>query len=95
MLEAVIDSTVLVSALLTRGGVAALLIQHAKDGVFLCHLAEEIIAETERVLHYPELVEQYRLPSETSKSSARCYERRLCSLPTFPRSLLCVIPRMI
>lgn len=60
MLEVVIDSTVLVSALLTRGGVAALLVQHAKDGVFLCCLAEEILAETQRVLHYPELMEKYR-----------------------------------
>ena len=64
MLEVVIDSTVFVSALLTRGGVAAQLIQHAKDGVFLCYLAEEILAEIQRVLHYPELLERYRYTAQ-------------------------------
>jgi uncharacterized protein len=49
-LGAALDSTVLVSAFLTPGGAADALVDYAKTGHFACALAEEILAETERVL---------------------------------------------
>jgi putative PIN family toxin of toxin-antitoxin system len=50
MPSAVLDSTVLVSAFLTPGGAADALLDQAKAGRFLCVLAEDIVAETARVL---------------------------------------------
>lgn len=50
MPSAVLDSTVLVSAFLNPGGAADALVTQAKEGVFRLGLAEEILAETERVL---------------------------------------------
>jgi uncharacterized protein len=49
-LSAVLDSTVLVSAFLTPGGAADALVDYAKAGCFACPLAEDILAETARVL---------------------------------------------
>ena len=47
---AVLDSVVLVSALLTPGGVASDVVRQARDGAFTCCLSDEILAETQRVL---------------------------------------------
>ena len=49
-LSAVLDSTVLVSAFLTLGGAADALVDYAKAGCFAYPLAEDILAETARVL---------------------------------------------
>jgi putative PIN family toxin of toxin-antitoxin system len=50
MTRAVLDSTVLVSAFLWQGGVADLVLTSAYEGAFDFFLAEEILAETQRVL---------------------------------------------
>jgi putative PIN family toxin of toxin-antitoxin system len=50
MLSAVLDSVVLVSALLTPGGVASSVVRQAREGAFMCYLSDEILAETQRVL---------------------------------------------
>jgi putative PIN family toxin of toxin-antitoxin system len=55
MPSAVVDSTVLVSAFLTPGGVSAELLQSARRGAFVCCLAQEILDEAERVLRSPRL----------------------------------------
>lgn len=47
---AVLDSTILVSAFLTPGGAANALVDHAKAGRITCAVAEDILAETARVL---------------------------------------------
>jgi putative PIN family toxin of toxin-antitoxin system len=47
---AVLDSTVLVSAFLTPGGAADALVDQAKAGRIIGAVAEEILAETARVL---------------------------------------------
>jgi len=59
VLTAVIDSTVLVSAFLTEGGVSAELLRYAREGVFLVFLSEDIVTETEHTLAYPRLRERY------------------------------------
>ena len=58
-LTAVIDSTVLVSAFLTEGGVSAELLHFAREGVFLVFLSEEILSETEHTLGYERIRERY------------------------------------
>jgi putative PIN family toxin of toxin-antitoxin system len=49
-LRAVLDSTILVSAFLTPGGAADALVDQAKVGRITCAVAEDILAETARVL---------------------------------------------
>ena len=50
MPNAVLDSVVLVSVLLTPGGVAADIVRQARDRAFTCCLSDELLAETQRVL---------------------------------------------
>ena len=58
-LTAVIDSTVLVSAFLTEGGVSAALLRYAREGVFLVFLSEDILTETQHTLAYSRIRERY------------------------------------
>jgi putative PIN family toxin of toxin-antitoxin system len=62
--SAVLDSTVLVSAFLATGGVSAELLRHARGGVFLCCLSNEILEETQRVLSYPRIRRRYTYTTE-------------------------------
>ena len=55
---AVLDSTILVSAFLTPGGAADALIDQAKAGRITGAVAEEILAETARVLLTAERIRQ-------------------------------------
>jgi putative PIN family toxin of toxin-antitoxin system len=50
MIRAVLDSTVLVSAFLGPGGVSDALLGQAHKGNFTLYLAEDILAETRRIL---------------------------------------------
>src|SRR6266705_649916 len=59
VLTAVIDSTVLVSAFLTKGGVSAELLRYAREGVFLVFLSEDIVTETQHTLAYSRIRERY------------------------------------
>lgn len=61
MPKVVLDSTVLVSAFLTPGGVSDALLRQAKSGVFHLYLADKILEETQRVLlEYPRIRRRYR-----------------------------------
>lgn len=62
--RAVIDSTVLVSAFLTEGGVSAELLRSAREGVVLVFLSEEILAETEHTLSYSRIRARYPYTDE-------------------------------
>ena len=59
MLNAVVDSTVLVSAFLRSQGAAAAVLLRGVMRVFTCWLALDIITETQRALHYPHIRERY------------------------------------
>jgi putative PIN family toxin of toxin-antitoxin system len=63
-LTAVIDSTVLVSAFLTKGGVSAELLRYAREGVFLVFLSEDIVTETEHTLAYERIRARYNYTDE-------------------------------
>jgi len=56
MLNAVADSTVLVSAFLRTGGVSDVLLRRAADGAFVVSLSQPIVTETETVLLERELI---------------------------------------
>jgi putative PIN family toxin of toxin-antitoxin system len=61
MAKAVLDTTVLVSALLTRkpGGASYELIRLAKDGAFELFISSDILEETAETLRYPRLRQRY------------------------------------
>lgn len=50
MLSVVLDSTILVSSFLAEGGLSFEILRQGKAGKFVWHCAEEILAETRRVL---------------------------------------------
>lgn len=66
MPHAVIDSTVLMSAFLTKREVSAELLRHARHGAFFLSLSEEILDETQGVLLDDERRhrQRYRYPNE-------------------------------
>ncbi|MGE0102582.1 MAG: putative toxin-antitoxin system toxin component, PIN family [Blastocatellales bacterium] len=59
MIKAVLDSTVLVSAFLSRTGVSRQLLQYAAREDVKFYVSGEILAETERVLNYERLRKRY------------------------------------
>ncbi len=66
MLKAVLDSTILVSAFLTKKGLSAELLRQAETGAFRLCLAEEILAETQRVLlGYDRIRKRYDYPDQS------------------------------
>jgi uncharacterized protein len=66
MLQAVIDSTVLISAFLTQRGVSGELLRSARSRAFLLFLSEAILEETQDVLLDEERRhrQRYRYPNE-------------------------------
>jgi putative PIN family toxin of toxin-antitoxin system len=65
MPKVVLDTTILVSAFLSKAGVSRQLLHEAQAGAFQICLAEEILAETKRVLlEYPRIRKRYDYPDE-------------------------------
>ena len=65
MAKAVFDSTVLVSAFLSKSGVSRELLRRAEAGIFIICVAEEILDEVQRVLlEYPRIRKRYRYSDE-------------------------------
>jgi len=66
MPSAVLDSTVLISAFLTKRGVSAELLRHAREGAFALLLSEDILTEAQGVLldHERRHRQRYRYPDE-------------------------------
>ncbi len=71
MLNAVADSTVLVSAFLRKEGVSAVLLRHAAGGAFTLSLSREIVTETETVLLEREHIRR-RYPYANEDVAAFC-----------------------
>ena len=87
MPKIVLDSTVLVSAFLTANGAADAVIQRAKDGSVLVYASDAILDETQKVLAYPRLVQQYRYTEQDVQvfcDSVRAAAILVSPLPPFP-----------
>ena len=66
MPKVVLDSTILVSAFLTSGGISRELLQEAQAGEVGICLSEEILEETQRVLlDYPRIRKRHRYTDES------------------------------
>ena len=71
MLNAIADSTVLVSAFLRKEGVSAVLLRHAAEGAFALSLSHDIVIETETVLLEREHIRK-RYPYSNEDVAAFC-----------------------
>jgi len=83
----VLDSTVLVSAFLTANGAADVVIQRARDGSVLVYASDAILDETQKVLAYPRLVQQYRYTPQDVQAfcdRVRAAVILVSPLPPFP-----------
>ena len=71
MTKAVFDSTVLVSAFLTKTGISRDLLSQAQAGSFSICVSEEILNEIERVLlEYPRIRKRYHYSDEAAQAYA-------------------------
>ena len=95
VLTAVIDSTVLVSAFLTEGGVSAELLRYAREGVFLVFLSEDILAGTEYTLAYDLSVRGITIRMQMSRTFSTDSSLLPLSLMTSPTSQWFAIPMTI
>jgi len=59
VIKAVLDSTILVSAFLSRTGVSRELLQYVSQGGVEFYVSDQILTETERVLNYGRLRKRY------------------------------------
>jgi len=87
MPKIVLDSTVLVSAFLTAHGAADAVIQRARDGAVLVYVSDAILDETQQVLAYPRLVQQYRYTPQDVQAfcdRVRAAVILVSPLPPFP-----------
>jgi putative PIN family toxin of toxin-antitoxin system len=83
----VLDSTVLVSAFLTANGAADAVIQRARDGSVLVYASDAILDETQKVLAYPRLVQQYQYTPQDVQAfcdRVRAAVLLVSPLPPFP-----------
>lgn len=63
-IKAVIDTSVMVSVVFAQQGLAKELRDMIADGAFELVTSKEIIAELDRVLHYPRILRQFRATKE-------------------------------
>lgn len=66
MYKAVLDTSILVSAFLVAQGASRELLSRAEAGDFVACVAEEILAEAEKVLAYPRIRRKYPFTDESA-----------------------------
>ncbi len=84
-LNAVVDSTVLVSAFIRKGGVNALLLRHGARGVFELFLSHAIIDETQNTLLEREHIrERYRYTDQEVEEFCQSLQSSFPSVTDIP-----------
>jgi len=99
----VFDANVLVSALISRKGAPARLLEYWQEERFEVVISPAILRELQRVLHYPRLQQRYHLPEEGIQRLLRLLRRQAVLVepseeltvihhdPTDNRYLVCAI----
>ena len=72
----VLDANVLVSALISRKGAPARLLEYWQEERFDVVISPAILREVQRVLHYPKLQQRYQLPEEGIQRLLRLLRRQ-------------------
>ncbi len=81
MLRAVLDSNILVSGLLSRGGAPARVLDAWREGRFLLLTSPDILAELRAVLHYPRIQQNYSLSDQDIDDLMDLLKMKRSSLP--------------
>ena len=84
-----LDSSVLVSAFLTRGGAAAEVLDQARRGAYTLCLSPLILEEVRRALLRPKLLASYRHSAEAAEAfcdNLARVARLVTALPEIPRT---------
>ena len=68
MFKAVVDTNQFVSALISKSGPSARLLDAWRNRLFLLILSREIMKEIKAVLHYPRIRQKYKFPPEDIES---------------------------
>jgi hypothetical protein len=72
----VLDANVFVSALISRKGAPAKLLEYWQEERFDVVISPAILQEVQRVLHYPKLQQRYHLPEEGIQRLLRLFRRQ-------------------
>ena len=72
----VLDANVFVSALISRKGAPAKLLEYWQEERFDVVISPAILQEVQRVLHYPKLQQRYQLPEEGIQRLLRLLRRQ-------------------
>ncbi len=81
MIKAVLDTNQFVSSLLTKTGPSAKLLEEWRAHAYLLVTSREIIAEIQRVLHYPHIAKKYRIPEAEVTALIELLEHEAIVLP--------------
>jgi putative PIN family toxin of toxin-antitoxin system len=84
MLKAVIDTNQFVSALISKQGPSALLMDRWRQQKFILVTSPEIITEIKRVLEYPHIVKKYKLSKSDIQSLLILVEHEAVVIPKPP-----------
>ena len=76
MKRVVLDANVFVSALISRAGPPARVLQQWEEERFAVVISEAILQELDRVLHYPRLCQKYKLSEERISRFLRLLRRQ-------------------
>jgi len=84
MLKVVIDTNQFVSALISKQGLPAQLLDSWKQQRFVLVTSPEIIAEIQRVLEYPQISKKYKLSKSDVQSLLNLIEHEAVVIPKPP-----------
>jgi putative PIN family toxin of toxin-antitoxin system len=84
MLKAVIDTNQFVSALISKQGPSAQLLDRWRERKFILVTSHEIIAEIQRVLEYPHIAKKYKLSKSDVQSLLILMEHEAAVIPEPP-----------
>ena len=81
MLKAVIDTNQFVSALISKQGPSAQLLDRWREQKFILVTSPEIIAEIKKVLEYPHIAKKYKLSKSDVRSLLNLIEHAAVVIP--------------
>jgi len=84
MLKAVIDTNQFVSALISKQGPSAQLLDRWREQKFILVTSHEIVAEIQRVLEYPHIAKKYKLSKSDVQSLLALIEHEAVVIPKSP-----------
>ena len=82
MVKAVLDTNQFVSSIISKKGAPAQLLQAWKDRAYILITSRQIIAETEKALHYPRILKKYHLQERDIQALINLIDHEAIVLPS-------------